>query len=148
MFFLMSWFLVMYMISACVCFLIWVTGFFFSSRRRHTRSALVTGVQTCALPIYAEGLHQCRVLDRGAQIGAEFGAFDDKPDGKAQHGRGENDPAAVGWQEHEAEIEAALQGRRRSIRIPRDAIEVAEDRLDHQREAEGDRKSTRLNSSH
>src|SRR3546814_7687743 len=27
----------------CVCF--------FSSRRRHTRCALVTGVQTCALPI-------------------------------------------------------------------------------------------------
>src|SRR3546814_10165922 len=30
----------------CVCV------FFFSSRRRHTRCALVTGVQTCALPIY------------------------------------------------------------------------------------------------
>src|SRR3546814_2271583 len=27
-------------------------GFFFSSRRRHTRCALVTGVQTCALPIW------------------------------------------------------------------------------------------------
>src|SRR3546814_15356378 len=27
--------------------------FFFSSRRRHTRCALVTGVQTCALPILA-----------------------------------------------------------------------------------------------
>src|SRR3546814_1807650 len=26
-------------------------NFFFSSRRRHTRCALVTGVQTCALPI-------------------------------------------------------------------------------------------------
>src|SRR3546814_9084857 len=26
--------------------------FFFSSIRRHTRCALVTGVQTCALPIY------------------------------------------------------------------------------------------------
>src|SRR3546814_2143754 len=30
-----------------LCFLC----FFFSSRRRHTRCALVTGVQTCALPI-------------------------------------------------------------------------------------------------
>src|SRR3546814_4986707 len=29
-----------------------VLVFFFSSRRRHTRCALVTGVQTCALPIY------------------------------------------------------------------------------------------------
>src|SRR3546814_1461741 len=27
---------------------------FFSSRRRHTRCALVTGVQTCALPIYID----------------------------------------------------------------------------------------------
>src|SRR3546814_8678621 len=27
--------------------------FFFSSRIRHTRCALVTGVQTCALPIWA-----------------------------------------------------------------------------------------------
>src|SRR3546814_8229026 len=36
--------------------IIWffLTGlyFFFSSRRRHTRCALVTGVQTCALPIW------------------------------------------------------------------------------------------------
>src|SRR3546814_223567 len=35
--------------------LVWCRGFlklfFFSSRRRHTRCALVTGVQTCALPI-------------------------------------------------------------------------------------------------
>src|SRR3546814_15461943 len=29
--------------------------FFFSSRRRHTRCALVTGVQTCALPISSPG---------------------------------------------------------------------------------------------
>src|SRR3546814_3496815 len=28
--------------------------FFFSSRRRHTICALVTGVQTCALPIFAD----------------------------------------------------------------------------------------------
>src|SRR3546814_11187504 len=30
-----------------------VFSFFFSSRRRHTSCALVTGVQTCALPISA-----------------------------------------------------------------------------------------------
>src|SRR3546814_18392056 len=35
------------MILVCLSFI-----FFFSSRRRHTRCALVTGVQTCALPIY------------------------------------------------------------------------------------------------
>src|SRR3546814_8902660 len=33
-----------------------VLCFFFSSRRRHTRCALVTGVQTCALPISFAGL--------------------------------------------------------------------------------------------
>src|SRR3546814_17103817 len=32
-------------------FLSFSVFFFFSSRRRHTRCALVTGVQTCALPI-------------------------------------------------------------------------------------------------
>src|SRR3546814_7122859 len=33
--------------------------FFFSSRRRHTRCALVTGVQTCALPIsLVDGMHE------------------------------------------------------------------------------------------
>src|SRR3546814_2583159 len=30
----------------------------FSSRRRHTRCALVTGVQTCALPIFKTGLEE------------------------------------------------------------------------------------------
>src|SRR3546814_17139031 len=36
-----------------MCFVIYLcfSVFFFSSRRRHTRCALVTGVQTCALPI-------------------------------------------------------------------------------------------------
>src|SRR3546814_9492929 len=33
----------------CVC--LYCSFFFCSSRRRHTRCALVTGVQTCALPI-------------------------------------------------------------------------------------------------
>src|SRR3546814_5842253 len=32
--------------------------FFFSSRRRHTRCALVTGVQTCALPISLKDLER------------------------------------------------------------------------------------------
>src|SRR3546814_10824237 len=36
------------------CVLFFSVFFFFSSRRRHTRCALVTGVQTCALPISTE----------------------------------------------------------------------------------------------
>src|SRR3546814_7851956 len=45
--------------------------FFFSSRRRHTRCALVTGVQTCALPI-----------SRGAGVG---GGCADRRDGGGEY---------------------------------------------------------------
>src|SRR3546814_9145192 len=40
-------------------------SFFFSSRRRHTRCALVTGVQTCALPILPDPEF---IVDRAAQL--------------------------------------------------------------------------------
>src|SRR3546814_5683751 len=63
-------------------------AFFFSSRRRHTRCALVTGVQTCALPISDEHpvagidiqrLHdiarqRCRIV-RGVAIDPEINAI-------------------------------------------------------------------------
>src|SRR3546814_5816991 len=43
--------------------------FFFSSRRRHTRCALVTGVQTCALPIFVGGAGVDHALDMaGAEL--------------------------------------------------------------------------------
>src|SRR3546814_1428489 len=44
-----------------MCFIVLL--FFFSSRRRHTRCALVTGVQTCALPIYNPLLEVRRDVD-------------------------------------------------------------------------------------
>src|SRR3546814_11930596 len=44
--------------------------FFFSSRRRHTRCALVTGVQTCALPIFTAGTTSA---DGRSNIMAHFG---------------------------------------------------------------------------
>src|SRR3546814_17264079 len=50
-----------------VCF------FFFSSRRRHTRCALVTGVQTCALPICPVELGADP--DTGEQITLRSGRF-------------------------------------------------------------------------
>src|SRR3546814_7566231 len=42
----------MVLVMYCFSILIIFCCFFFSSRRRHTRCALVTGVQTCALPIW------------------------------------------------------------------------------------------------
>src|SRR3546814_17491784 len=53
--------------------------FFFSSRRRHTRCALVTGVQTCALPIScltrsffrADGV--CRTIEDFPRAATESG---------------------------------------------------------------------------
>src|SRR3546814_18027152 len=51
--------------------------FFFSSRRRHTRCALVTGVQTCALPI-SERIHAlaagCRIFNHYGPTEATVGA--------------------------------------------------------------------------
>src|SRR3546814_14640155 len=43
----------MYLSGVYLVFVVVLLYFFFSSRRRHTRCALVTGVQTCALPILA-----------------------------------------------------------------------------------------------
>src|SRR3546814_8184106 len=49
------------MLCFCECF-------FFSSRRRHTRCALGTGVQTCALPIL-------RYLAHANESACQIGAF-------------------------------------------------------------------------
>src|SRR3546814_10798910 len=51
--------------SLC-CLLFGMLFFFFSSRRRHTRCALVTGVQTCALPISPAS--STRALGGGATL--------------------------------------------------------------------------------
>src|SRR3546814_4821687 len=50
--------------------------FFLSSRRRHTRCALVTGVQTCALPIYLTAGQNGDVLKHGLAAVAEAGRLD------------------------------------------------------------------------
>src|SRR3546814_980604 len=48
-------FVYLFFIGALFLLVRYIYVFFFSSRRRHTRCALVTGVQTCALPICARG---------------------------------------------------------------------------------------------
>src|SRR3546814_4964800 len=47
-------------VGFCLCCVLFL--FFFSSRRRHTRCALVTGVQTCALPIWLPAMQPQRTL--------------------------------------------------------------------------------------
>src|SRR3546814_9328119 len=59
----------------CLCF-------FLSSRRRHTRCALVTGVQTCALPIFGDHGFVLAPMQDGLRLtsGAEFAGVDAAPD--------------------------------------------------------------------
>src|SRR3546814_20106760 len=65
--------------------------FFFSSRRRHTRCALVTGVQTCALPIFRlERL--CNSADR-LSASTDKHAGTSGPDGFDPRIRPESPPA-------------------------------------------------------
>src|SRR3546814_10102942 len=51
-------------LSILLCFV-----FFFSSRRRHTRCALVTGVQTCALPISSQARARLALVELGLEEG-------------------------------------------------------------------------------
>src|SRR3546814_4526182 len=102
--------------------------FFFSSRRRHTRCALVTGVQTCALPIYVDR----QIARERTRMAA---ALHVEPRVLILHARRERE---------------VVGRRRRSGRplqraaVPRITGGVAQGFAI----TEADRKSTRLNSSH
>src|SRR3546814_2467064 len=66
--------------------------FFFSSRRRHTRCALVTGVQTCALPISARFKTSHETIRRDLAVLAEAGAVLKVHGGARLPGRQEEGP--------------------------------------------------------
>src|SRR3546814_8311102 len=78
-----------------------VFWFFFSSRRRHTRCALVTGVQTCALPIslcaffmLVELVERCQ--DAGASVLAvTMEAYGDADDEIPEEDAGVTMPATL-----------------------------------------------------
>src|SRR3546814_1139765 len=88
----------------CVCRI----GFFFSSRRRHTRCALVTGVQTCALPIYpripAYWIFDSRRLGARPMSGGSFGHYAWSKDNRTE--------IEMGWikEAESAEESARLDG--------------------------------------
>src|SRR3546814_9137711 len=94
--------------------------FFFSSRRRHTRCALVTGVQTCALPIYLDQL-----VPAGARV-----------DGPERIRRFLDSPESRRRFEQEARVLHKLLECDAGLYV----VDVRDPVLD--------RKSTRLNSSH
>src|SRR3546814_9080785 len=99
--------------------------FFFSSRRRHTRCALVTGVQTCALPI---SLARRKVITLEELVDQDFIALN---------------PEDASRRRLESELSARGLSLRPVLETPY-AFSVCELVL----QGMGDRKSTRLNSSH
>src|SRR3546814_1219195 len=114
--------------------------FFFASRRRHTRCALVTGVQTCALPI-SEGagalaLRGCSFTGIHKAVGIEI---DPAADRRTSVARGDAPRARRGAAEARGVAERPGCGgvRARGRALPPGCGAV-----------EADRKSTRLNSSH
>src|SRR3546814_8259014 len=118
------------MVDRCVlCFF-----FFFSSRRQHTRCSLVTGVQTCALPISFLDVNTLLTLaalrySQRARIAQKFPRHKLASDGtKAGAGQAIVTPSVI-----RAELVALA-------REWEDAGWVEN--------MDGDRKSTRLNSSH
>src|SRR3546814_7099799 len=63
-----------------ICICCWCFFFFFSSGRRHTRCALVTGVQTCALPISHPDIYLAAAEGLGVDPAACL-AIEDSPTG-------------------------------------------------------------------
>src|SRR3546814_9038164 len=61
--------------------------FFFSSRRRHTRCALVTGVQTCALPISTGNVEAAALSPSVRRAVLEFGVDPATITGTGKDGR-------------------------------------------------------------
>src|SRR3546814_2537534 len=112
--------------------------FFFSSRRRHTRCALVTGVQTCALPIYGHA-YELLAVDAGDVVGEVVGPVGSRADPSEQDRLVEEGEPALEVSDGEgllrvhegvgAERVAGVAGAPEQGPAP-------------------DRKSTRLNSSH
>src|SRR3546814_13162662 len=105
--------------------------FFFSSRRRHTRCALVTGVQTCALPISAQRRrprHAHHVRPGLSRL--DIAALPDAPKGKRNQ-----QPAA----DMDAELDPAAP---RALQIETMRAECAEEEPEQKSKAHrSDRKS-------
>src|SRR3546814_6506472 len=114
--------------------------FFCSSRRRHTRCALVTGVQTCALPIFRLWGHYNRDIEHYRPRQNRTAATERDPLVRLRKllldsGMNERDIVSID-DEAKAIIERASED---SLASPIPDLATVTDQ---------DRKSTRLNSSH
>src|SRR3546814_6356595 len=74
--------------------------FFFSIRRRHTSCALVTGVQTCALPILPSG---------STEVGSLGGAADGSGFVAAGGGGVTESPGIRRSEEHTSELQSLMR---------------------------------------
>src|SRR3546814_9053883 len=138
-----------YVRSFVLLYFIFFWFFFFSSRRRHTRCALVTGVQTCALPICMDirlvGT-PCGEQDQGHQRGQHPTGNRHRTDIK----RHRSPPVTAPHR-----IRAGLPGLCALQRKPSAAVAqrlaissaLAENTRSRPARLAADRKSTRLNSS-
>src|SRR3546814_9540348 len=108
------------------CLLVLV--FFFSSRRRHTRCALVTGVQTCALPIFQSRFGLCPQRRRRVYERAAAGLFP-RPAARLE----KIDPVRIGIDAGASSGRPAARTRPRRPRVERDRLG---DRTAHPRSEE------------
>src|SRR3546814_16360529 len=106
------------------CYILFLCMFFFSSRRRHTRCALVTGVQTCALPIYGPvpaDIGEHRGEERDVEDGAggrEARRHDGPRRDLPQPERRQHDEAEENGRGQEGErTESDVEGRSVSVRV-------------------------------
>src|SRR3546814_9487827 len=122
--------------------------FLFSSRRRHTRCALVTGVQTCALPISAYPRKE------GSKAKTKASWVRQKLDGQADQiiaavaDRALND---LGWEQRQFIPHALTYLNQRRWEYEwcnKPGRSKGTSAVERVRAANEDRKSTRLNSSH
>src|SRR3546814_4128016 len=136
--------------------------FFFSSRRRHTSCALVTGVQTCALPILQRQRDLAAGLDTAAYVtgyrGSPLGAVDqqmararqflEKHHIRFQAGVNEDLAATAIWGTQQLDLfgDSNYDGVFAMWYAKGPGVDRSGDVLRHGNMAGRDRKSTRLNS--
>src|SRR3546814_4767596 len=126
----------------------WCLFFFFSSRRRHTRCALVTGVQTCALPIYVA---RRRIAAEGGE-NVDGGFVDGAFAPRLARQKRPNPVVAEILKQEQALVPIHRDRARRRETPVKEVIGDLKERphvlMLGRRVHEEDRKSTRLNSSH